>query len=117
MDSPKEPLKCWECGEPHPRRSFPCLNPITRNSIHNLQEASTVGDIGISLHKRNASLDGEYAYHQSIIVEVEGKIHSHNVLILIDQGSSMSYITRDLVEFNKLTLSNRDQKKGNKFYF
>ena len=69
------------------------------------------------MHKINEFVDGRQADHQSTIVEVEGKIHSHNVLILIDQGSSMSYITRDLVEFNKLTLSNRDQKKSNIFYF
>jgi hypothetical protein len=29
-DSPKEPLKCWESGEPHLRRNFPRLNPKTR---------------------------------------------------------------------------------------
>jgi hypothetical protein len=40
-DSPREPLKCWECGEPHLRRNCPCLNPTTRTSVHNLQEAST----------------------------------------------------------------------------
>jgi hypothetical protein len=24
-DNPREPLKCWECGEPHLRRNCPCL--------------------------------------------------------------------------------------------
>jgi hypothetical protein len=45
-DSPREPLKCWECGEPHLRRNYPHLNSANRTVIHNLQEASTVGDVG-----------------------------------------------------------------------
>jgi hypothetical protein len=36
-DSPREPLKCWECGEPHLRRNCPRLNPTVRTSVHNLQ--------------------------------------------------------------------------------
>jgi hypothetical protein len=24
-DNSNEPLKCWECGEPHLRRNYPCL--------------------------------------------------------------------------------------------
>jgi hypothetical protein len=49
-DSPREPLKCWECGEPHLRRNCPCLTSTARTTVHNLQEASTVGDVGRSLH-------------------------------------------------------------------
>jgi hypothetical protein len=45
------------------------------------------------MHKINAALDGRQADHQSTIVEVEGKIHSHNVSILIDLGATLSYIT------------------------
>jgi hypothetical protein len=123
VDSPREPLKCWECGEPHLEK-FSMLKPINKTSVHKLQEASTVGDIGRSIHKINASLDGRQAYHQSTIVEVEGKIHNNNVSILIDPGASLSYITPTLVESNKLKkvkhakswlvqVSNRDKKKGN----
>jgi hypothetical protein len=28
-DNPWEPLKCWECGEPHLRRNFPRLSMKT----------------------------------------------------------------------------------------
>ena len=35
-------------------------------------------------------------------MEVEGKIHFNNVSILIDLGSSLSYITTTLMELNKL---------------
>ena len=57
-DSSHEPLKCWECGEPHLRRNFPCLSSTNIIVVHNLQEASTVGDIGRSLHWINATIDG-----------------------------------------------------------
>jgi hypothetical protein len=57
-DNPREPLKYWECGEPHLWRNCPCLKPTTRTSIHNIQEASTIGYIGRSMHKINAALDG-----------------------------------------------------------
>jgi hypothetical protein len=78
------------------------LKPIKKTSVHNIQEASTVGDIGRSMHKINAALDGRQTDHQSTIVEVEGKIHFNNVSILIDPGASLSYITPSLVESNKL---------------
>jgi hypothetical protein len=57
------------------------------------------------VHKINASLDGRQPDHQSTIVEVEGKIHSHNVSIRIDPGASLSYIAPALVELNKIKKS------------
>jgi hypothetical protein len=60
------------------------LKPINKTSVHNLQEASTIGDIGRNIHKINAALDGRQADHQSTIVEIEGKIHNIKVSILID---------------------------------
>lgn len=35
-DSPHEPLKCWECGEPHLRRNCTRLNTTNRTVVHNL---------------------------------------------------------------------------------
>jgi hypothetical protein len=49
-DIPHEPLKCWECGEPHLRTNCPRFNPTTIIFVHSLQEASKVGDVGRSLH-------------------------------------------------------------------
>jgi len=57
------------------KRNCSCLNPSIQASFHNLQEASTVGDICRSMHKINATLDGRKADHQSTIVEIEGKIY------------------------------------------
>jgi hypothetical protein len=67
-----------------------------------LQEASTVGDMGRSLHRINATIDGRQADHQSSVVEVEGKIHETRISVLIDPGATLSYITPDVVESNKL---------------
>jgi hypothetical protein len=35
-DNSREPLKCWECGEPHLRRNFPRLIAANRTVVHNL---------------------------------------------------------------------------------
>jgi hypothetical protein len=75
-DSPCEPLKCWECGEPHLRRNHPCINTTKKTFVHNLQEASIVGDVGRSLHQINAIIDGRQDDHQSSMVEIEGKINN-----------------------------------------
>jgi hypothetical protein len=57
-DNPYQPLKCLECGEPDLRRNCPCLTLTAKTMIHNLQEASTGGDVGKSLHQINVVVDG-----------------------------------------------------------
>jgi hypothetical protein len=97
-DNLREPLKCLECGEPHLRRNFPCLISTMRTTVHKLQESSTVGNMGRSVHKIKLAIDGRQAYHQCTIVEVEGKIHDNHISILIDPRASLSYVTLGLVE-------------------
>ena len=77
-DNALEPLKCWDCGEPHLRRNCPHLIAANITVFHNLQEASTVGDMDRSLHWINATIDGRQADHQSSVVEIAGKIHDTN---------------------------------------
>jgi predicted aspartyl protease len=101
-DNSYEPLKCWECGEHHLRRKCPCLIAANRTIFHNFQEASIVGDMGSSLHQINAAIDGRQDDHQSSVVEIEGKINDTRISILIDLGATLSYITPDVVESNKL---------------
>jgi hypothetical protein len=91
-----------ECGEPHLRINCPCLISTARNSVHNLQEASTIGVMGRSVHRINVVVDGRQDDHQSIIMEVEGKIHDNHISILIEPRASLSYVTPGLVELNKL---------------
>jgi hypothetical protein len=50
------------------------------------------------VHKINVALDGRPVDHQSIIVEIEGKIHFNNFSIVIDPEASLTYITPALVE-------------------
>ena len=101
-DNPHEPLKCWECGEPHLRRNYPRLISENIIVVHNLQEASTVGDMSRSLHRINAAIDDRQANHQCSVVEIEGKINNTRISILIDLGATLSYITPVIVESNKL---------------
>jgi predicted aspartyl protease len=67
-----------------------------------LQEASTVGDVGRSLHRINAAIDGQQANHQSSVVEIEGKINDTQISVLIDPGAMLIYITPNVAESNKL---------------
>ena len=58
--------------------------------VHNVQEASIVGDIGKSFHQINASLADRQKDHQASIVENEGTISNRNLSILIDPGATVS---------------------------
>jgi hypothetical protein len=70
--------------------------------IHNLQVTSMVGDVGRSLHHINAAIDDQQADHQSLVVEIKGKINDTRIFFLIDPRATLSYITPDIVESNKL---------------
>jgi hypothetical protein len=35
-DKSHEPLRCWECGEYHLRRNYPCLIATNNTIVHNL---------------------------------------------------------------------------------
>jgi hypothetical protein len=87
------------------RRNCPCLTSTARTTIHNLQEASTIGDKGRSVHRINAVVDGRHVDHQSTIVKVECKIHVNRISILIDPRSSLSSVMR-FVELNNLNKVN-----------
>ena len=93
-DNFHEPLKCWECGEPHLRRNCPHLTTTNKTVVHNLQEASTVGYMGRCFHQINAAIDGLQADHKSSVVEIEGKIHDTQISILIDPGATYSRCSR-----------------------
>ena len=56
----------------------------------------------------NVSLEYRQADHKSIMLEVEGKVLNIHVSILIDSGSSLSYIAPKVIE--KCKLSKEKQK-------
>ena len=70
--------------------------------INMLEEASMVNDVARNIPIINATLEDRKADHQSTMLEVEGKILNTTVSILIDSGSSLSYITPIIVEKCKL---------------
>jgi hypothetical protein len=61
-----------------------------------------VGDVGKSLHRINAVVDGRQDDHQSTVVEVEGKVNNNCISILIDLGATLSYVAPGVVDSNKL---------------
>jgi hypothetical protein len=105
-------LKYWVCGEPH--LLINCLyKNVANKTIQNIQEASTVGEIGKIIHRINASLDRRKVDHQFTISEIEDKIHNNKVYILIHPRASLSYVTPTLIDSNKI----KKVKHANLGYF
>jgi hypothetical protein len=67
-------------------------------SLHNLKGAATVEDMARETPRIYAALDNHQADHQSTVVEVEGKIAKQSISILIDPGSTHSYVSPKVVE-------------------
>ena len=82
---------------PHMRRNCPLENESARPA-YNIQEAKTVGQVARAVPRIYAALEDRQADHQSTMVEVAGKIVEQSVSILIEPGSTHSYITPRVVE-------------------
>ena len=87
-------MKCWICKENH----FVSQCPRKKNNLHNIQDASNVGDVGGSVQRIYASLDGRQADHQSWMIEVACKIANKTITIFIYLRDSNIYISPNLVE-------------------
>ena len=87
-------MECLICKENH----FASQCPRKKSNIHNIQEASNVGDVGGSVQSIYATLDGKQADHQSRMIEVAGNISNKTITILIDSRASNSYISPNIVE-------------------
>ena len=79
------------------RRNCPLENESARPA-YNVQEAETVGQVAREIPRIYAALEDRQEDHQSAVVEVAGKIVEQFVSILIDPGSTHSYITPRVVE-------------------
>jgi hypothetical protein len=66
--------------------------------FHNVQQDETVEDMGRNVTRIYAALDNKQAEFQSHMIEVEGMINNHTFTILIDSGSTRSYIYPKVVE-------------------
>ena len=73
------------------RRNSPFENEGARPT-YNVQEAETVGQVARAVPRIYAALQ------QSAVVEVVGKIVEQSISILIDPGSTHSYITPRVVD-------------------
>jgi hypothetical protein len=67
----------------HNYRYFPKRSDKVR-AIHNVQEAKTMDDMGISVPRIYAALDNNQPEFQLHVIEVEGMINNHAFTILID---------------------------------
>ena len=72
-----------------------------------MQEASTVGDVARIIPRINASLEDHREYYQPTMIELEGKLLSQSISILVDLGAILSYVNPKIIEVCKL--------KGQKF--
>ena len=79
------------------KRNFPLENESARPS-YNIQEEKTMGQVARVIPRIYAALEDSQVDHQSTLVEVAGKIVEQSMSILIDPGSTHSYITPRVVE-------------------
>ena len=78
-------------------RNYPLENGYVRKS-HNIKEVETVGQVARAVPRIYAALEDCQEDHQSTVVEVVGGIVEKSVSILIEPGSTHSYITPRVVE-------------------
>ena len=77
-------------------RNCPLEDGFVRKT-HNLQEAKTMGQVATTIPRIYVALEDYQADHWEAVVEVVGKIVEQYVSILIDPGSTHSYITPRVV--------------------
>ena len=78
-------------------RNFPLENESAR-LYYNIRKAETVGQVARAVPRIYTALEDCQVDHQSNEAEVVGNIVEQNVSILIDPGSTHSYITPRVVE-------------------
>jgi hypothetical protein len=103
------PMECWGCKGNHRYRDFPHIKDRAR-TVHTVQQAKTVEDMGSRMPRIYAALDNKQAEFQSHMIEVEGTINNRPLVILIDSGASHSYLDPRVVE--SLHLMRRKHEKS-----
>jgi hypothetical protein len=102
------PIQCWGCQGNHKYRDCPHKNGKAR-TVHTVQQAETVEDMGSRMPRIYAALDNKQAEFQSHMIEVEGMINNRPLVILIDSGASHSYVDPRVVESLHLTRSKHEK--------
>ena len=78
------------------RRNCPLENENARPA-YNIQEAEIVDQVARAVPRIYAALENCQEYHQSIVLEVAGKIVEQYVSILTNPSSTHSYISPRVV--------------------
>jgi hypothetical protein len=102
------PIQCWGCQGNHKYRDCPHKNGKAR-TVHTVQQAETVEDMGSRMLRIYAALDNKQAEFQSHMIEVEGMINNQPLVILIDSGASHSYVDPRVVESMHLMRSKHEK--------
>jgi hypothetical protein len=93
----KQPIQCLSCGGDHMHRDFPQRGDKVK-TMYNVQQVVTIEDMGRYVPRIYVALDNKKVEFQSHMIEVEGKINDQPISILIDSGSSHSYLDHKMVE-------------------
>ena len=105
----RPPINCWRCKEDHMYKDCPHREDKMK-TIHNIQEATIVEDMGRSIPRIYATLEDRQVEYQYNMIKVEGKIINHHVSILIYSGESHCYIDPKIV--GKLRLEKINLEKS-----
>jgi len=71
-------------------------------TVNYVQEASTMNHVACNIPRISTTLDGREANHQSTMVEIQGNFFDKEVFVLIDLGSTLSYVSPAIVGKYKL---------------
>jgi hypothetical protein len=103
------PIECWGCKGNHRYRD--CLHrKYKARTVHTVQQAETVEDMGSRMPRIYASLYNKKEKFQSHMIDVEGTINNRPLVILIASGASHSYIDPRVVD--SLHLMKRKHEKS-----
>jgi hypothetical protein len=102
------PMECWGCKGNHRYRDCPHRKDKVR-TIHNVQQAETMEDMGSRMPRIYVALDNKQGKFQLHMIEVEGMINNRPFSILIDSWASHSYIDPRVVESLHLSRSKHEK--------
>jgi hypothetical protein len=92
----KKPIKCWGCEGDHMYKYFPHRGDKMR-TLHSIKKKDIVEDVGKIMPRIYAALENRRVDYHSHMIKVEGKIDNQPIVILVDYGTSHSYIDPKLV--------------------
>ena len=93
----RELPQCWGCGWHHRLKYFPHRKGYPK-SLHNVEGATKIEDMARATLKIYVALEDLQANNQSVVVQVKGKIAKKSIYIMIDWGSTHSYVTPKIVK-------------------